>query len=56
MNKNKITALYEYLSVSDEQRSGESVSIQNQTSRFRKGQILRPFSSATPVRSNPVLT
>ena len=30
MNENKITALYERLSVGDEQRSGESVSIQNQ--------------------------
>jgi DNA invertase Pin-like site-specific DNA recombinase len=30
MNENKITALYEGMSVGDEQRSGESVSIQNQ--------------------------
>jgi hypothetical protein len=30
MNENKITAAYERLSVGDEQRSGESVSIQNQ--------------------------
>jgi DNA invertase Pin-like site-specific DNA recombinase len=30
MSENKITALYERLSVGDEQRSGESVSIQNQ--------------------------
>ena len=32
MSENKITAAYERLSVGDEQRSGESVSIQNQKS------------------------